>query len=455
MPSKHLLFLASFFLLPSVGACEGDCIVGVTNAWTGNYTTPVTAVLENFVRRTLSSVPFGALARLQRVGLRVVYCPFGPLTHSIMMQGMQIANLMLPPAARPTSGLDITQPILSAWQSTDTYYGMRTAIFPSYFHGKCLLPANGSSISTDGADPLQEGIEAPGCPDTANCSVVCGVPGSLVHFFPVLTQIAYNASLEALTNYTTEGDDAFDTIANNMLQRMLAANVTANDTDPTSARFAKRYLKTSRAVDLSSSKKVDRSVRRMGVKVPFPMRLRLREIQQEQENAHIHHSASASVNSSLNTKTKGKSLRKYDTADAAVRAKVQAKVAAHPRAFPRPHETHHLSGSAPKDLSTTLSTTTTLHATTSKSEKRSRLEPRQTDNGNWSMANEVKDGLSSIFFNLPTLLSQACSGQTLPSPDAPAAPQGVPGEPAPTPDSDSLTACSWQDAMEAFILTFQ
>ena len=32
-----------------VSACEGDCIVGITNAWLSNYTSPVHAVIDSIV----------------------------------------------------------------------------------------------------------------------------------------------------------------------------------------------------------------------------------------------------------------------------------------------------------------------------------------------------------------------------------------------------------------------
>ena len=43
----------------AVSACEGDCIVGITNAFVTNYTSPVKHVMENVV-----SVPNFYLARL-------------------------------------------------------------------------------------------------------------------------------------------------------------------------------------------------------------------------------------------------------------------------------------------------------------------------------------------------------------------------------------------------------
>jgi hypothetical protein len=55
---------------------------------------------------------------------------------------------------------------------------MRTAIFPSYFHGKCL--------DAEGETPH-------GCPNP-DCPVVCGTPGSMVHFYSVLKDIVYNTT---------------------------------------------------------------------------------------------------------------------------------------------------------------------------------------------------------------------------------------------------------------------
>jgi hypothetical protein len=71
---------------------------------------------------------------------------------------------------------------------------MEHAIFPSYFHGKCQNP--------------HTGIDPPGCPNP-DCPVVCGTPGSLVHFFPVLREIAFNRTRDALVALTSPDSDAY------------------------------------------------------------------------------------------------------------------------------------------------------------------------------------------------------------------------------------------------------
>jgi hypothetical protein len=35
----------------AVSACEGECIVGITNAFLGNYSSPIQAVLNEIVSR--------------------------------------------------------------------------------------------------------------------------------------------------------------------------------------------------------------------------------------------------------------------------------------------------------------------------------------------------------------------------------------------------------------------
>lgn len=48
-----LLFTFPILLLASpisVFACEGDCIIGITDAWLGNYTSPIDTVFQYIVR---------------------------------------------------------------------------------------------------------------------------------------------------------------------------------------------------------------------------------------------------------------------------------------------------------------------------------------------------------------------------------------------------------------------
>ncbi|KAH9973753.1 hypothetical protein BGW80DRAFT_221525 [Lactifluus volemus] len=83
------------------------------------------------------------------------------------------------------------RPIISAYGDS-SYDGMKNAIFPSYFHGKCQ----------------RNGVDPPGCPNP-DCAVVCGTPGSLVHFFPTLRLISFNYTRHQLQELCSPGHDAY------------------------------------------------------------------------------------------------------------------------------------------------------------------------------------------------------------------------------------------------------
>ena len=70
---------------------------------------------------------------------------------------------------------------------------METAIFPSYFHGKCQ----------------RNGVDPAGCPNP-DCPVVCGTPGSLVHFYPKLRYIAYNQTRALLADLAAPGSQSYE-----------------------------------------------------------------------------------------------------------------------------------------------------------------------------------------------------------------------------------------------------
>lgn len=92
------------------------------------------------------------------------------------------------------------EPITSAYKDS-SYDGMRTAIFPNYFHGKC---------QRNGVDPL-------GCPNP-DCPVICGTPGSLVHFFPTLRVITFNYTRSTLQRLCSPGNDAYERAERSVLQ---------------------------------------------------------------------------------------------------------------------------------------------------------------------------------------------------------------------------------------------
>jgi hypothetical protein len=92
---------------------------------------------------------------------------------------------LIPPQNHPSSALTYLFPLIDAYTSA-SYDSLRTAIFPGYFHGKCQV---------DGVDPE-------GCPNP-DCPVVCGTPGSLVHFYTKLRAIAFNNTRGLLTELSS------------------------------------------------------------------------------------------------------------------------------------------------------------------------------------------------------------------------------------------------------------
>ena len=152
----------------AVFACEGDCMVGITNAFLGNYTLPVYSVLHGIVcLHTL--VEYDTDSVLQAADI------------STLFSDKPSADAVMP----------LLRPITDAY-SSNAFDGLKTAIFPSFFHGKCL----------------QDGHTPEGCPNP-DCPVVCGTPGSLVHFYPKLRWIAFNATVHLLRTLSDPSSDTY------------------------------------------------------------------------------------------------------------------------------------------------------------------------------------------------------------------------------------------------------
>ncbi len=105
-------------------------------------------------------------------------------------QAGQISQKLLPPENHDDP-MSFFHPILTTYHDT-SYDDMRTAIFPSYFHGKCQ----------------RNGVDPKGCPNP-DCPVVCGTPGSLVHFFPTLRFIAFKSTRDTLQKLCSPSSDEY------------------------------------------------------------------------------------------------------------------------------------------------------------------------------------------------------------------------------------------------------
>lgn len=112
---------------------------------------------------------------------------------------------------------------------------METGIFPSYFHGKCQLP-NGP-------------LNPPGCPNP-DCPIICGTPGSLVHFYARLRRIAFTQTRNLLEDMTKPDSKTYKSVektvlkyANRPIPRMIRRRKDlgfANGSDYESSLLAKR-----------------------------------------------------------------------------------------------------------------------------------------------------------------------------------------------------------------------
>ncbi|KAF8069023.1 hypothetical protein FPV67DRAFT_1561742 [Lyophyllum atratum] len=164
--SSIVLFVLPTFVL----ACEGECIVGITQAFLSNYTTPITILFDQMAN--------------------------------------QIATKIIPNRRYASPPISIFEPILSAYHK-DAYTGLENAIFPSYFHGKCQQP--------DQEHPDGPPINPVGCPNP-DCPVVCGTPGSMVHFYSELRFIAFNETRVSLQAAASLGSKAYQAVERNIMR---------------------------------------------------------------------------------------------------------------------------------------------------------------------------------------------------------------------------------------------
>lgn len=207
------LFLSITFATNIALACEGECIVNVTRFILHNYSTPVYDIFRDVAG--------------------------------------EIENSIASPSSRAVSRLDYITPLLSSYEGK-AYSLMETAIFPSYFHGKCEDPTTGTAPA--------------GCPNPS-CPVVCGTPGSMVYHFPKLRRIAFDTVHATLFENTREGSDTYNAVqktvkrftdtraASNMTTRSIPRIFWARkDLDPSFLEFESTYSK-KRADDVGTKLK--------------------------------------------------------------------------------------------------------------------------------------------------------------------------------------------------------
>jgi hypothetical protein len=154
-------------------------MAGVTNAFNGNYTIPVELTILSLVSTT-SPIQY-------EIG-----------TSFLKSQKADRINTSLMPGDPTASGY--LDPLRLAFRDQIGAV-MEKAIFPSFFHGKC--------------QDAVTGINPAGCPNP-DCPVVCGTPGSMVHYYSRLRYIAYNTTWHLMHELARPGTPTFTEIQNNV-----------------------------------------------------------------------------------------------------------------------------------------------------------------------------------------------------------------------------------------------
>jgi len=86
---------------------------------------------------------------------------------------------------------------------------MEHAVFKSFFHGKCQDPATG--------------IDPPGCPNP-DCPVVCGTPGSMVHFYSKFRRLAFNATVNLVERLVDPSSASYKKVEKAVLEAARASS---------------------------------------------------------------------------------------------------------------------------------------------------------------------------------------------------------------------------------------
>ncbi|KAJ7359115.1 hypothetical protein DFH08DRAFT_403721 [Mycena albidolilacea] len=145
----HLSFFSvlGFLAVPVlVAACEGECITGTTRKMNDNYNSRVKSALNKIDREIIDTFQL---------------------------------NSQLAPS--------LTQQIETCYNkiSNETLY---RALFPGCFHGKCLD---------------ENGRKPEGCPNP-DCPMICGTPGSMVHFYSKFRNISFATTTTSLVSCANE-----------------------------------------------------------------------------------------------------------------------------------------------------------------------------------------------------------------------------------------------------------
>ncbi|KAK7012669.1 hypothetical protein R3P38DRAFT_3017141 [Favolaschia claudopus] len=164
-----LLYTVILLAIPTlVVACEGSCITDTTAKMHNNYNKPVACALSNIGQEIIDTY-----------------------------------NLNSVPGSPTISIPTLLQPMTTCYNNI-SFDALETALFPHFFHGKCL--------DADGNEP-------DGCPDP-DCPIVCGTPGSIVHFYSMWYHISYNTTVASFSSCADPRSTQYKTLQKRILAHL-------------------------------------------------------------------------------------------------------------------------------------------------------------------------------------------------------------------------------------------
>ncbi|KAK2461253.1 hypothetical protein APHAL10511_006780 [Amanita phalloides] len=167
-----LQYTAVLFLLPlAVLSCEKECQTGIAQAYASNYSYPVHQVMSSIANEMASTI--------------------------LPQQDYPLTKTPIEYVATYLVNFHKNAPL-----------AIQTAIF-NKFHGKCQR----DEYAPNGT--VSKNIEPHGCPNP-DCPVVCGTPGSLHHYFELVTRIVFKATTNLMQNMAAPESDTYKEIEKGM-----------------------------------------------------------------------------------------------------------------------------------------------------------------------------------------------------------------------------------------------
>lgn len=124
---------------------------------------------------------------------------------NLCLQGQEIIDRfrLVSQDSKTLSPDSLLAPIMKTYGNT-SYSVLETRIFPGFFHGKCQNASN---------------VDPPGCPKP-DCPVVCGTPGSMVHFYSKFCELAHDAIAQSLASAVSPHSASYRALEDSVAAQM-------------------------------------------------------------------------------------------------------------------------------------------------------------------------------------------------------------------------------------------